>query len=393
MTAYRTRNGWTQDNDPLADGEQAADNKTGAELVREAIVAERAKATVAELLRRHNRSPVAVLMDTRDAMAEAIAYRMGGPEPEMPEAERYAEMSFHAQVESLLTMRRVPWSGRTALVERGIGTGDVPALLEGAGNRVLRKAFASYAAGLQTVASRVPSRDFRDVKLIQVDGDIALKEIPEGAPFTYGTLQASAETYPISTFGRAFGLSHTLLLDDDLGAFANLAEQLGQAAAEFVSGKLATLLEANGNLSDGTALFAAGHANLGSAGALAEGTLGELMKLMRAQTGLGGERISVVPHALVVPGALELTARKLITLLGNPLAVVVEPRLTSATAYYLAAAPESGTGLSLTFPMGSEAPVIELGRRPGYRGLQGKVRLDFGCGIADHRGLAKNAGG
>jgi len=396
MTAYRTRAGWTDDNDPMADGEPAAENKTGADLVRDAIETERARGTVEAFFRQAApRRPIDVLHELRERMGQALAYGMGGPEPESA-AIPFVGRSLADHVESLLKFRgdHRALTGRTAIIERGITTGDVPALLEGAGNRVLRKSFESYSAGLQTVAGRAPSRDFRDVKLIQVDGDIELKEVLEGASFTYGNIQASAETYPISTFGRIFSLTHNLLLDDDLGAFSNLAERLGQMAAEFVSGKLAALLEANGNLADGTALFASGHSNLGSAGALAEGTLGELMKLMRAQRGLGGERISVVPHALVVPGALELTARKLVTLLGNPapLAVVVEPRFTSATAYYLVADPVAGLGLSLTFPGGSEAPTIELGRRPGFRGLHGKVKLDFGCGVADYRGLAKNAG-
>ena len=363
--------------------------------IRRAIEAERSRASVLNAFGQTQQgSPGAALQVVRDEMSEALAYRLGGGLPETDGAMRFVGMSFADQVSGLLALRGVSWKGRTEMVERGITTGDVGALLEGAGNRALRKAYESYAGGLQAVTGRAPSRDFRDVKLIQIDGDIALQEVPEGAPFSYGSLQASAETYSISTFGRIFSISHTLLLDDDLGAFANLADRLGQAAAEFVSGKLAALLEANGGLSDGIALFHASHANLAGAAQLSEGSLGDLMKLMRAQLGIGGERISVAPFGLVVPGALEVTARKIVTQLGNPapLAVVVEPRLTSATAFYLTAAPDSGLGLSCTFPGGDEAPTIELGRRSGYRGLQGKVRLDFGCGVADHRGLVKNPG-
>jgi hypothetical protein len=37
-------------------------------------------------------------------------------------------------------------------------------------------------------------------------------------------------------------------------------------------------------------------------------------------------------------------------------------------------------------------PTIDLGRRPGFEGLQAKVTLDFGCGWSDFRGAAKNVG-
>ncbi len=264
--------------------------------IRRAIEAERSRASVLNAFGQTQQgSPGAALQVVRDEMSEALAYRLGGGLPETDGAMRFVGMSFADQVSGLLALRGVSWKGRTEMVERGITTGDVGALLEGAGNRALRKAYESYAGGLQAVTGRAPSRDFRDVKLIQIDGDIALQEVPEGAPFSYGSLQASAETYSISTFGRIFSISHTLLLDDDLGAFANLADRLGQAAAEFVSGKLAALLEANGGLSDGIALFHASHANLAGAAQLSEGSLGDLMKLMRAQLGIGGERISVAP--------------------------------------------------------------------------------------------------
>jgi hypothetical protein len=110
----------------------------------------------------------------------------------------------------------------------------------------------------------------RDVKAIQIDGDLALRPLTEPGEIAHGSLKTSAETYAISTFARNFRLGHTPWVDDDLGAFADLAAQLGRHAAEFVAGKAATLLETNPNGSDGVAVFASGHANLGAAGALSE---------------------------------------------------------------------------------------------------------------------------
>jgi hypothetical protein len=210
-------------------------------------------------------------------------------------------------------------------------------------------------------------------------------------------VKASADTFPIGTFARIFGLSRTLFTDDDLDAFGDLSKRLGTMAAEFTSTKIAAVLESNPTLNDGAAVFSANHANLGAAGALSETTLGELLKLLRAQKGLGGQSIAAEPRALVVPSALELQARKLIAAItpGNaapPLEVVVEPRLTSATAHYVLAEPSTVAAISYSYPAGSEGPTIVLGERPGFLGLAAKVSLDIGAGWSDPRGAAKNAG-
>jgi hypothetical protein len=361
--------------------------------ITEAIQAERARA-LARGAAMPRLSRLDALEMIRDEMAEALAYRLGGPEPERDEAIRYVGMPFPEMVRDLLLLRGERPATRQELISRGITSSDVPALLGGAGNRLLRKAYESYPGGLVKFCGRVRTRDFRDVKLIQVDGDLALQPVTESSPVTDGSLKPSAETFPISTFGRIIGLTRTMFAEDDLGAFAGLAEQLGRMAAEFVSAKLAALLESNPNLSDGVAAFASGHANLGAAGALSESTLAELMKVLRSQKGLGGESIAVVPRALVVPSALEFLARKLVWLLGpsSPIEVAVEPRLTSATAFYGFADPASVAGIAYTYPAGAEGPTIELAPRPGFDGLRAKVMLDFGCGFSDFRGVAKNVG-
>jgi hypothetical protein len=342
-------------------------------------------------------SRLEALEQIRDEMSEALAYGLGGPEPERDEAIRHVGMPFREMVATLLRLRRghdARWSTTPEMYARGITSSDVPALLQGAGNRLLRKAYESYSGGLLRFCGRIESRDFRDVKAIEVDGDIVLQEVRDGAAFTEGYVKASAETYPISVFGRTFGLSRVLFASDDLEAFANLNARLGTAAAEFVSAKLAALLESNPTMSDSVAVFHASHSNMGTAGALSETTLAELLKLVRSQKGLGGQSIAVVPKALVVPAALEWTARKLLWLLGPqaPIEVVVEPRLTSLTAFYVLATPETVAAVQYTYPAGSGGPTIELGRDPDFDGLRAKVALDFGCGFTDFRGAAKNVG-
>jgi len=76
------------------------------------------------------------------------------------------------------------------------------------------------------------------------------------------------------------------------------------------------------------------------------------------------------------------------------LELVVDPRLdaSSATAWYLAARPELIDTIEYAYLEGYNGPTIEV--REGFEvdGTEFKARLDFGCGVLDHRGLFKNAG-
>jgi hypothetical protein len=349
----------------------------------------------AERLRNPSRPQVLQVFETeRERMSQALAYRLAKIAPDDDAAIPYVGMSFREMAETLLSARGDRWAGPEDLIGRAILSGDLPALLSGAGNRVVRAAYESFPSLLR-FCGRVRARDFRDVKLIQLDGDLALKPIEDGAPVTEGVLKAAAETFPIGSFGRSFVLGRTLFMQDDLQAFANLGSQLGRFAAEFAAGKVVAALESTAVLADGAAPFSSGHNNVGTAGALSETTIGEMLKVMRLQAGLGGERISAVPKAFVVPPALEFLARKTVWALGPqaPFEVWVEPRLTSATAFYLLADPATVPAISYAAPDGYEAPQIAIGPgESGNIGLRGKVVLDFGCGWSDFRGAAKNLG-
>ena len=389
-----SRHGWTPDNDPMADGERRPATRRGP-TCRDAIETERAMAPSWPSISGSTTAPRAsALYEARDWMSEALGHRMGGPAPEADEAKRFVGMSFADQVALCSACAACRGRGRTAMVERGIVTGDVGALLEGAGNRVLRKSFESYTAGLQTVCGRAPSRDFRDVKLIQIDGDIALQEVKDGAPFAYGSLQASAETYPITTFGRIFGLrphppsrrrSRRVHEPRRPSRPGRGGVRLGEARGA-LGGQREPVRRNRALRGRAREPGQRGRARRGDAGrddeahACADGHRGraDLGRPPRARgprrAGADGEE---APHVARQPASARGG--------GGTAAHVGDGVLPRRGAHLRARALPP-------FPGGSEAPTIELGRRPYFRGLQGKVKLDFGCGIADHRGLVKNAG-
>ena len=94
------------------------------------------------------------------------------------------------------------------------------------------------------------------------------------------------ESYSLKTFGRIFGISRQALINDDLGAFLDVAARYGRAAAETENAEISKLVTGNVKLADNKTLFHADHGNLGTAGALSETTLSEARKMMRKQKGL-----------------------------------------------------------------------------------------------------------
>ena len=108
---------------------------------------------------------------------------------------------------------------------------------------------------------------------------------------------------------------------------------------------------------------------------------------------------------MVIPADLETTAeQKLRTVLypsasanSTPdsmraLEIVVEPRFTSATAYYLAADPASCDGLEYAYLEGEEGVQVETKAGWEVDGVSIKARTDFGCGAVDWRAFQRNAG-
>jgi hypothetical protein len=342
------------------------------------------------------------------AMSEALAARYGGPAPS-DAAREFTHMRPVEMARQCLEQRGVPTRMLSAnqVVQRALHTtSDFVELLTGAGNRILRRGYDSYQGGVRRICRESTAPDFRAKQKLQLGEMAELLLIGEHGEVKYGSMAESKTSYSLASYGRIFAISRQAIVNDDLGAFGDLTLRLGRAAAEFIAAQLAAKLASNPTMSDSVALFHADHGNLGTPGAISITTLGEALKMMRLQKGLDSATpIDVTPKYLVVPAALEVIARQYVAQINaqtssavNPfsaqLEVVVDPRLdaNSATAWYLAADSEQIDTIEFSFLEGDPGPVIETRAGFDVEGVEMKVRLDFGCGVIDHRGLFKNAG-
>lgn len=323
------------------------------------------------------------------------------PEHSLSDAARpYAAMSTIDLARDCLRRSGASVTGMTAdtVITRALHTtSDFPLILGDAVGRELRRAYQAAPSGVRQVARQTTARDFRAKRALQFGEGPELKKVSEGGEFQHGTIEESAETYSVETFGRILSISRQALINDDLGAFTQIPAKLGNAARAFEASQLVAKLIENPAMSDGVAVFHDDHGNLTDTyAAPGLAPLSAARLAMRKMKGLGGELIDATPRFVLVPADLETVAEQALAEIAatktadhNPfenLTLVTDPRLTDTEQWYIAADPAIIDGLEYAYLEGAPGPQIET--RQGFEvdGVQMKVRLDFGCGWTDYRG-------
>lgn len=336
----------------------------------------------------------------------ALAHRLGAPGALPDEAVQFRGLGLHDMLRTVLAARgeRVIGMSVDNLITRAIATGDLTALLESTGNRTLLPSFQLARSPLFDVAREATIPDFRTASRIRLGELALLTQVPEGGEVETGGVAEEFQSYKLATYARIFSITMQALQNDDLGAFGQLSNAMGTAAAETMNQLVVTLLtQASGlgpNLQDGVRLFNAAHGNVGTAGAIAVATLAAAVQAMRNQKGISGQPINVVPKFLVVSTANELTARQAVAAffpaaqnVVQPFSfdVAVEPRLTG-TRWYVFASPDISPVVEYSYLSGAPGP--QMVSRQGFEvlGMQFRVHLNFGVGVIDWRGSFTNAG-
>lgn len=206
-----------------------------------------------------------------------------------------------------------------------------------------------------------------------------LLPIGEEGEYQDSVLGDASFTWQVGTYGRAFSINRDVILNDDMGYIRQQPKRFGRAATRTLSKWVSnSLLEANGTAFDGTALFHANHNNLlvnGTTGLFNSTNLQDVITNMRNQTVLNNF-YAATPRKLVIPAALEFSAKQLINsalilavgtagtvttmgntnVLQNALDIVVDPFLTSTNAWYVFADPNDIPAFLVGFLNGKQTP-------------------------------------
>lgn len=353
----------------------------------------------------------------RSGVSAVLQHRMGDGKDDRKN--EFRGMALYQVAAKSLDIHGIATSGMTrseiaSKVLAAHSTSDFPYLLADAANKRLQNAYEDYPSTWTRVANTGEVSDFKTVNLIRMGSFNSLATIPEGQEYTQGTISEERETLTPATKGRYIQLTRQMIVNDDLNGFSRLASLLGRSAGRTVNEDVYGVINTNGNLSDGIALFHASHSNLaGTGAAISVATLSAGRSAMRKQTAPGTdatEYLNIMPSVLLVPVVLEDTAREVVSSdydtdvaasrkrnpirSWGPLEVVSDPVLdaTSATAWYLVADPMDAPLLEVHFLDGQQTPYVDTEEEFLTDAIRWKVRLDYGVAANDYRGGYKNAG-
>lgn len=211
------------------------------------------------------------------------------------------------------------------MLKEALTTSDFPILFGDIMDRQLIGNYQVWPKIWPSIAKKGTVRDFRTVRRIALDGlnerwPAATRITPEvtGVPEN-DNLTETGFTYQVSVYSRAFMISWQMMVNDDTGAFTDLAPRLAQGASRsedfFVTSLFA---DVNG---PHASFYTSGNKNIvnttnGASAtnpALSISGLQDAMTVLRKQVDpVTGEPIYVDQVVLVVPPALEIIARNML---------------------------------------------------------------------------------
>ncbi len=363
-----------------------------------------------------------VVADARDRFAagaeKALMARAGLDGGERNE---FASMSLRelARASLELSGARMSFSSSIDMVRRAMmaapghhTTSDFPTVLGNVARKSLLKGYEEAGETFEVWTSTGTLPDFKSSTRIDIGMFPALAKVEEGAEYTYATTIDRGVTLSLAKYGRLFAITWEAIINDDMDVLSRVPRRMGGAAKRTIGNLAYAVLTGNPTMGDGVALFHTGHKNLATGGgsALSEASLQAARLAMRKQADPSGAAtaINIAPRYLIVPAALESTARELMTSVSklgqdnpsirNPVAgmaeVVVDPRLDAAstTAWYLAGDPNIYDTVEVSYLDGHRGP--EMFEEQGFDvdGVRHKVRQVAGVNPLDHRALYKGAG-
>ena len=281
------------------------------------------------------------------------------------------------------------------ILEEAMSTSDFPLLL---GDVLDRQLLANYQAApltWQNYCKRSTVRDFRTVSRFSMDGSEAfLPEVNEQEEYPASSLSENRDQFSVAKRGRRVPFSWEAMINDDLGAFNDIPQRLGRAAARseerFVTGLFVDSTGPHGSL------YTSGYSNIINTGngasatnpALSITALQDGMIVLGKMLDADSEPIVFDAVHLVVPPALEVTAKNImnateiralssgggvaaqtlvvvnwmknrIQLSVNPYIPVIASSSNGDTSWFLFGAPSGGRpALEMGFLQGHEAPEI-----------------------------------
>lgn len=363
-----------------------------------------------------NGNHVDVLRDERDTqrvgMEAALVAQLSMTAPTDERARAYMDMSLVDMAAACIGHRgsRRTVADRERILMAGTHTtSDFPHILENALNKMLLARYRDATPTYRRISRRVSFADFRPHPMTRAGDFPAMKEIAESGEIQYGTFGESREVVAVKSYAIAVRLSRQMLVNDELGAIAQVIADQGRSVARFedktfytmvLSGSNAdgpTLAETSRQVFNTTDLSKSSAATIIDVANLAAGRAS-----LRKRQSIDGSPLNIDASILLVGPDRETQGQQIVAPIQaaqagnvNPfsgtLSIVVTPHIATY-AWYLFADPADVPCFIHGFLSGYEAPRMRTDEPFGQQGMAFSLEHDFGVGAIDHRGGYKNTG-
>ena len=285
-------------------------------------------------------------------------------------------------------------------------TTDFPLLLTSIQRVTLKGAYEAERQTWRPLAEQRNLPDFREMKEIEVGGQMLPEELKEQGEYKAGTVQEQGGSWKLSEYGKKVVVGRRLIINDNLGYITRIIQVLGRGVATFEANQMWALITGNAKCtSDGVALFHANHNNTGT-GVIGETSISEARQKMRNQKDFTGKNpLYVTPRYILLPTTLETAFDKFnttivpnqtsnVNIFSGYLEKIVEPRLdaSSAAQFYIVGDYPGVDKLVYGYLEGEGGPSIESvsGRDPD--GVTTYLRHSFGCHVPQHQAFYRSTG-
>ena len=306
--------------------------------------------------------------------------------------------------------------GTLEWIKAAFSTSELSGIVGNVANKALQTAFQMSPSVAEKVAAKRSHNNFyaNTVYSLALNGE--LQVVSKDGELKHLRLAEESRTRQVQTRGAVLSITRQDLINDDLNAFADNAQAMGRKAAHSREKALFQALNATGN---GASFFTTARGNYfeGASSNLQSSSLATAVQLFRDQVGPDGLPVMVEPSILLVPTALEVTAKELMSsqyLLGptsakNPSANVWQGAFTplvstwlgssaisgSSTAWYLLGNPADVAAVEIAYLAGNETPTVEffgMDTNPEVLGVSWRVFYDFGVALGEYRAGVKSKG-
>lgn len=345
----------------------------------------------------------------RSVMSDALCARATGEKPEHEAAQQFANFGFVDLAAECLGMRASPRGfQRVQTIQRALTTGDFPLILEDAANKMMLTEYTRATPTYRSIMKRRDLADFKTAKMYRLGDFPTLEPVVERGEIEAGGLGEAKETATLETFGRRVSITRQMLINDDMGAFAEIGARAALAVALFENTKAYTVLLSNSGvgpkLSDTKAVFHTDHANLaGSGGAINVTTVSAGRAAMRKQTSFDkNQKLNLSPNILLCGPDKETEAEAFVSeinpsatsevnVFSGKLQVVADAEITG-NPWWLFASPMRAEVFIYGYLAQNPGPIFMTDRVSPVDGMELAVVLDFYVSATDYRGGYKNPG-